>query len=723
MNKNLFAKLGLFAMALPLVGAPLMGQNKQAIASVNADEHVEEAYDSIWITDLTNYVGTAPINSQTLNIDSIGAGYRAGYASTVKNVELKARVNVSAFTGNGFFQFNLRTKITDQWCSIDNSGYGFRLYANGMYEYGINGTFSGAAWGPHPALAAGTNYDLSFSTINCTDGSVHVKFVFDGSTFFDFYDANTPITDGGNIMINHEGATLSISGNGEYTPILNLNDVCAPITNANFPSTVDATTGKITTSATGADTYSGAVFAWQTSTDEYGYRIKVKPSAADGRLCFQIAGVNGLHDYNRPYLMGEWAWADTGYVYYWTNNGQRHFGHNHTSDLYPSMDYQWLAAYAADTEYVVEMSIKVLNMGTVVRLKIDGVYNLNFLDTNANRVKLNKSGSQGGITTTCAVYSCSLAAEFTSNEATPYSQKRIMSADLGTPSTINDSKFSRYGEPIQSKDGYSAFYNNVAIKDFSVKFKAKLNASGLGAIVFWFNYEGPSFGVWTAQGYQIVIYNNGMCALVKSGTSLFEGWCTTGFSIANDTEYDMEVAAYKAGDSEHVFFKLNGTYLINFVDVANPLNSGSWFAIQNSGIAGSYYAEDADVVNQFCIDYLKSKAIPTTDHSNTGACLTYYGDSKSAYADLSATQKNLFVTDSKYADMNDRMVAWAKANGETLSFNADGSTSIQTSSYVNSINNTINGETSSTTLIAVAAVVSTVAFCVLLVLRKKSKHN
>ena len=83
--------------------------------------------------------------------------------------------------------------------------------------------------------------------------------------------------------------------------------------------------------------------------------------------------------------------------------------------------------------------------------------------------------------------------------------------------------------------------------------------------------------------------------------------------------------------------------------------------IDEEKIASDYLA-----VEQFCITYLKKGTIPTSDNSNTGACLSYYADAKAAYEALTADQKAIFLNASEYADMVARLTAWANANQEAF---------------------------------------------------------
>jgi len=578
-------------LAITLLGATAISVSK-GVTSAYADEHIEEKYDSLYINDLSGFVGSGAVrNNQTNNIDQLSYGCRAGYNTAYKNIELKATVN---FTAINWFEVKLRTAFDSKSdCTFTSQGYSFRLYSNGQYEYIKNGSSAGATFGPHAALTTGTDYDFTLKTVNCEDGSVHVSFVFDGLTFFDVYDTESPIVNAGIIGIVHDGCDFSIKGKGLNVNLLNPTDVAMPVTSDNFPATINAD-GSISTNSAGALGFSGGVYSLQTSTSEMGFKIKAKASAKEGRLVFQIGGINGGHAYNRPNIVGDWGWADTGYVYYWSVNGQRHFGRN-ASDTWPDLDYQWKDGYLANTEYEVEMSIKELTIGNRVLLKINGNIELNFIDlktTSNTPLKLPKTGVPGSLVTTFAVYSVSVASTFKGDTASTYETKSVVKSHLGNPETKNGTTFSPNGEPTGLKSGVAVKYPNL-VSNTSVQFKA--NFTSVSSIGFMLNYVGTLDqifgGDWTTKGYAIILYSNGQIILAKGGTVLAEGWCTVGFSLVSNKDYLMEFGTYETADSMKVFFKIDNNLILNFIDVENPIKTSGVFAIQSIDTTGSISAE------------------------------------------------------------------------------------------------------------------------------------
>ena len=77
-------------------------------------------------------------------------------------------------------------------------------------------------------------------------------------------------------------------------------------------------------------------------------------------------------------------------------------------------------------------------------------------------------------------------------------------------------------------------------------------------------------------------------------------------------------------------------------------------------------AQDYLAVEEFCVTYLKKGTIPTSDNTDTGACLSYYGPAKAAYEALTQDQKDIFLNAPEYVDMVLRLKAWADANNEAF---------------------------------------------------------
>ena len=127
-------------------------------------------------------------------------------------------------------------------------------------------------------------------------------------------------------------------------------------------------------------------------------------------------------------------------------------------------------------------------------------------------------------------------------------------------------------------------------------------------------------------------------------------------------------------------------------------------------------AADYLAVEEFCVTYLKKGTIPTDDHNYTGACLDYYGPAKTAYESLTDDQKYIFLNAPEYADMVLRLEAWAIANSETF-VNGE---------FINPAHGLLNSSNNINVLmvIAISTIVASISvLCVLMVLRKRKKHQ
>lgn len=260
------------------------------------------------------------------------------------------------------------------------------------------------------------------------------------------------------------------------------------------------------------------------------------------------------------------------------------------------------------------------------------------------------------------------------------------------------------------------------------------------ALTFYFNASGYSsynqcrFGIFNTHDWSIgnvtqsytstslsvadgFGYSDGTCVMNKKESHKFH----FEFSKVDDTWYKMKMTELTSGSmwtaatynknynngSTYVFVKasqiaLNDkgeTYIYAF-----GFNNSS---MNITGVENNYQA-----VLSFCNTYLFKNTVPTSDVSDTGACLTAYPTAKTEFNKLTTAQKNMFLTDARFADMVARFQAWAIRNGEV--FGNDGT--ISSSPSILPISNT---NTSSYAVIAICSV-SFVALLLLVI--KKRKH-
>lgn len=148
----------------------------------------------------------------------------------------------------------------------------------------------------------------------------------------------------------------------------------------------------------------------------------------------------------------------------------------------------------------------------------------------------------------------------------------------------------------------------------------------------------------------------------------------------------------------------NKVVVINVVDNYSPEGT----------VIDEQYLDDYAVVYEFCVTYLKMGTVPTTDTTNTGVCLSYYGPAKQAFNGLTNSQKQIFLSSQDFSEMVDRMCAWATANGETFDTTLGGFSSNQTP-------NIMNNDDVAIWLVIVSAI-TLLSFTVVFVIKKRH-HN
>ena len=157
----------------------------------------------------------------------------------------------------------------------------------------------------------------------------------------------------------------------------------------------------------------------------------------------------------------------------------------------------------------------------------------------------------------------------------------------------------------------------------------------------------------------------------------------------------------------------------------------TFISIQNKGTAQqtTYYSSLSDnteiALNRFASRKLMYGSVPFTNTSDTGACRGengYYAKAKAFYNTyLNATQRKAFASESGYAQLRERMIAWGTANGETISFNASNGDLVVSSSNRIAL---FTGENGYKDLILVLSLVSVlVGFFLTLVFLKKKKES
>ncbi|MCI1244547.1 MAG: LPXTG cell wall anchor domain-containing protein [Bacilli bacterium] len=103
-----------------------------------------------------------------------------------------------------------------------------------------------------------------------------------------------------------------------------------------------------------------------------------------------------------------------------------------------------------------------------------------------------------------------------------------------------------------------------------------------------------------------------------------------------------------------------GSYYKISWDLANTTTKNGIIYVDTISFIEGSAITDSEALDTFVSDYMH------IDETTEGQCMTYYPPAKSAYNNLSSSQRSLFVTDSHYQTAYNRLVAWAAANGESI---------------------------------------------------------
>jgi len=206
---------------------------------------------------------------------------RFGFSGPYENVEIATTINFASLGSGTHTSFALRAQgdalkpVAD--AGWTNKGYWFRWYSHGQFDFAVNGTMiHSAKWGPLPAIATDTNYNMIFKTVNTVNEAstpICLITISINDEVFVNYESET-ILDGGWFAVSSDGTSFVASGNKFSCDPINLSDVSSPISSANFPVEDISTNGTVTTT-TGS--YSGAGYLFQVD-DAYSIKTQFKPT-------------------------------------------------------------------------------------------------------------------------------------------------------------------------------------------------------------------------------------------------------------------------------------------------------------------------------------------------------------------------------------------------------------------------------------------------------------
>ena len=227
---------------------------------------------------------------------------------------------------------------------------------------------------------------------------------------------------------------------------------------------------------------------------------------------------------------------------------------------------------------------------------------------------------------------------------------------------------------------------------------------------------------------------------LNDGTYIFGFFCNGNYdwntynkspNWTGDVDHLIEFYGIRT-DSTHMtfFFGFDGILIwkTNSTDIsAISFEGHTFFNVTNKGstTTSTFSSEPTveKVLTRFASKKIMYGSVPFTNTSDTGACRGengYYAKAKTFYNTfLTPNQKVAFASESAYAQLRERMIAWGAANGETISFNAS-TGELVISSNSNIISLFANNDTNKSMIFIIALVsLLGVSFIVFFIIKKK----
>ncbi len=631
-----------FAFVVGVVGFfnTLQAVRAEEAGETATEETVTEAdYAKVWVNDLGGFDGDgATRDAKTNGVSSIAKAGRVGYDTYFENVEVKSTVRFTARDAGDHVTFHLRLQD-----DVEKRGYQFRWYGNGRYQILKNNV---PIYGETPkwnfvATNTTADFEVVFSTINLSDGSVKITFSVGTKTVsitdtvgIDYEETESnkaPVFGAGKYMVAFGTKTSgSIQGDADFTTnAISLYDIASPQTNKNFSGVKVNDDGSVNISGTNAIGASGVGFGFQ-QTDFAFYKFKYTPSSSSsGKLKITL----GASELNR---IANLSGASKGYA-------------------------KTLPALEAGTTYEIVHGVDVLTDGvnTVNRI-ITKVGDNVYVEVDANNtISFNKSGTPGALYKWFIIqneeWSFHSGTISPSDSTVKYDQKTLLTDDLGTPATHSGATFDRNGGIFALSSGRNAGYNGN-FKNTLIKFDANLTATG--SMILQLRAEGKVYDTpwnsWTNSGYAVYLYTNGQTTLTKNGATLCEGWSLSSTTLAVNTKHTIEFGTVNlTEDAVRVFCNIDNSPVINYVDVTNPLNNAGWFTIYNNdGLKGSlmpYGVEYPQVTADVASGDKAFTNIPVTlgytlTNADSSDEVSYYIDTAKSTAEAEITGSELVAT-------------------------------------------------------------------------------
>ena len=274
--------------------------------------------------------------------------------------------------------------------------------------------------------------------------------------------------------------------------------------------------------------------------------------------------------------------------------------------------------------------------------------------------------------------------------------------------------------PAFNMSANDAFKNN----SFAVQFVVNMTADELTKTYTTLRF---GTGLVGTQVFQVIIDYDANTYVYYGGSYISTTNLTT---ITPNVDHLFEFYCIKTSPTS-TYFLLGIDGKLIFKSAATDLSGApetTFFGIgnhvQNDGpraTVSSYKScatTTATAINRFGKNKLHSEDISFSDNGETNNCKSYYGPAKSFFNTyLNPAQRKAFATSGDYSQLKARLVAWAAANGEDISFDATTGEIVVNS---NRISPFIDKRSQTALIIAISTVtLSMVGFVVLFILKKK----
>lgn len=290
---------------------------------------------------------------------------------------------------------------------------------------------------------------------------------------------------------------------------------------------------------------------------------------------------------------------------------------------------------------------------------------------------------------------------------------------------LNDYSFNENSERVFTYATNYTYTGFIMIRYGDNPDYCKSNDISVGNNTAW-SWGGPggNASAWTPvnQTYYLYDYRN-----LFGGNAKCYAWQSNG-SLNNGKYPGVAMTSVQYGSGQLYSVSLDPAFDEFKLGIGDSSNTGDLWINQHRGECYCFWetnpgwSTDLDWVkaHDWVLNTMHIRDIPTTTDGDTGACRGssgYYQKAKTAYNNFTDAVKAKFASVNEYSDAQTRFVAWAKANGETATFNETALTvNAVKIPYVDVTNNA-----STTIIVIVISSIALVAIGGYFLLRKKKE--